>query len=69
MHHLLIDRWYNGITLDFESSNECSIHSRSTILGDVFGFDMIEKTASAIKGLHDRKCKTTKGINNLALAA
>jgi hypothetical protein len=30
---------------------------------------MIEKTASAIKGLHDRKCKTTKGINNLALAA
>jgi hypothetical protein len=30
---------------------------------------MIGKTASAIKGLHDLKCATTKGINNLALAA
>jgi hypothetical protein len=30
---------------------------------------MIEETASAIKGLLDRKGKTTKGENTLALAA
>ena len=31
MHHLLIGRWYNGITLDFDSSNGGSLPSRPTI--------------------------------------